>query len=341
VRTAVFSTRPYDRQFLADANGEFGHDLVFFEPRLTSETAGLARGFEAVCAFVNDELDAPALRVLAEGGTRLVALRSAGLNNIDLPAAAEAGLRVVHVPAYSPYAVAEHTLALMLALDRKIHRAYVRVRDGNFSLDGLLGFDLHGRTVGIVGTGVIGATTAGILAGFGCRLLAADPVPSERVRSLGARYVDLSELLGESDIVTLHCPLLPETRHLIDRRAIATMKPGVMLVNTSRGALVDARAIIAGLKSGRIGSLALDVYEEETELFFEDLSGQVIQDDVLSRLLTFPNVIITAHQGYFTREALEQIARTTLQSIADFEAGRELRHEVRRQPAPAAETRAA
>jgi D-lactate dehydrogenase len=340
VKTAVFSTRPYDRSFLSAANDGFAHELVFFEPRLVAETAGLARDFPAVCAFVNDELDAPTLRTLAAGGTRLVALRSAGLNNIDLAAAAEQGLRVVHVPSYSPYSVAEHTLALMLALDRKVHRAYVRVRDGNFSLDGLLGFDLHGRTVGIVGTGMIGATTAGILTGFGCRLLASDPYPSDRVRALGATYVDLPHLLRESDVVTLHCPLLPETRHLIDRRAVESMKPGSMLLNTSRGALVDARAVIDGLKSGRIGALGLDVYEEETEVFYEDLSGQVIQDDVLSRLLTFPNVLITAHQGYFTRDALEQIAQTTLQSIADFEAGRELRHEVRR-PAPGTETRAA
>jgi len=245
------------------------------------------------------------------------------------------------VPSYSPYSVAEHTLALILALDRKIHRAYVRVRDGNFSLDGLLGFDLHGRTVGIVGTGVIGATTAGILTGFGCRLLASDPYPSDRVRALGATYVELPRLLSESDVVTLHCPLLPETRHLIDRRAVKTMKPGSMLVNTSRGALVDARALIEGLKSGRIGALGLDVYEEETEVFYEDLSGQVIQDDVLSRLLTFPNVLITAHQGYFTRDALEQIAQTTLQSIADFEAGRELRHEVQPRLAPGSQTRVA
>ena len=341
MKTAVFSTRPYDRDFLSAANDRFGHELVFFEPRLVAETAGLARGFPAVCAFVNDELDARALRALAGGGTRLLALRSAGLNNIDLTAAAEAGLRVAHVPSYSPYSVAEHTLALILALDRKIHRAYVRVRDGNFSLDGLLGFDLHGRTVGIVGTGVIGATTAGILTGFGCRLLASDPYPSDRVRALGATYVELPRLLSESDVVTLHCPLLPETRHLIDRRAVKTMKPGSMLVNTSRGALVDARALIEGLKSGRIGALGLDVYEEETEVFYEDLSGQVIQDDVLSRLLTFPNVLITAHQGYFTRDALEQIAQTTLQSIADFEAGRELRHEVQPRLAPGSQTRVA
>jgi D-lactate dehydrogenase len=217
----------------------------------------------------------------------------------------------------------------------------VRVRDGNFSLDGLLGFDLHGRTVGIVGTGVIGATTAGILTGFGCRLLASDPYPSDRVRALGATYVELPRLLSESDVVTLHCPLLPETRHLIDRRAVKTMKPASMLVNTSRGALVDARALIEGLKSGRIGALGLDVYEEETEVFYEDLSGQVIQDDVLSRLLTFPNVLITAHQGYFTRDALEQIAQTTLQSIADFEAGRELRYEVQPRLTPGSQTRVA
>jgi D-lactate dehydrogenase len=333
VRTAVFSTRSYDREHLLAANRRFDHELLFFEPRLTAHTAMLADGFVAVCVFVNDELDAGALTVLREMGTRLVALRAAGFNNVDLAAAAELDLRVVRVPAYSPWAVAEHTIALILALDRKLHRAYVRTRDGNFSLDGLLGFDLHSRTVGIVGTGIIGATTARILRlGFGCRLLASDPFPNAELKELGVEYVGLPTLLAEADVISLHCPLSPETAHLIDRRAVSSMKPGVTLINTSRGGLVDSQAVIDGLKSGRIGALGLDVYEEETELFSRDLSGQVIQDDTLSRLLTFPNVIITAHQGYFTAEALDQIAVTTLQNIADYEAGRELVNEVRYRP---------
>ena len=302
------------------------------EPRLSAGTAPPAAGIPAVSVFVNDDLDRATLETLAAGGTRLIALRSAGFNNVDLPAAAGLDLRVVRVPAYSPHAVAEHTVTLILALNRKIHRAYQRVRDGNFSLDGLLGFDLHGRAVGVIGTGIIGATAAGILHGFGCELLASDPYPSERVRALGARYVQLPELFARADIVTLHCPLLPATTHLIDRRAIAQMKRGVMLINTSRGGLVDSRAVIAGLKTGRIGALGLDVYEEETALFSRDLSGQIIQDDVFSRLLTFPNVVITAHQGYFTSEALEQIATTTLANAADFEAGRPLVNEIRIAP---------
>lgn len=302
---------------------------MFLEPRLSVETARLAAGIPVVCAFVNDELGRATLEILAGGGTGLIALRSAGFNNVDLAAAAELGLRVVRVPAYSPYAVAEHTVALILALNRKIHRAYQRVRDGNFSLDGLLGFDLHGRAVGVVGTGVIGTTVIGILSGFGMCVLASDPFPNERVRELGALYVELPELLARSDIITLHCPLLPDTAHLVDRAAIGQMRRGVMLVNTSRGGLVDSRAVIAGLKSGRIGSLGLDVYEEETKLFSNDLSGEIIQDDVFSRLLTFPNVIVTAHQGYFTVDALAQIATATLLNVADFEAGRPLVNEIR------------
>jgi D-lactate dehydrogenase len=332
MRTAVFSSRGYDRHFLSKANEEHGHELVFYEPRLDADTAPLAHDFPVVCPFVNDDLGRDTMAALAEGGTRLVALRSAGFNNVDLVAAFDHGIRVTRVPAYSPYAVAEYALALILALNRKLQRAYTRVRDGNFSLDGLLGFDLHGRTIGLVGTGLIGSTMAGILAGFGVRLLAHDPYPNQRVSELGVRYVDLPELFSESDIISLHCPLTPETRHMIDRRAVDQMKRGVMLINTSRGGLVDSRAVIDGLKSGKIGYLGLDVYEEETELFSYDLSGEVIQDDVLSRLLTMPNVIVTAHQGFFTIDALDEIAATTLQNIADFEAGRELVNEICLEP---------
>jgi D-lactate dehydrogenase len=261
------------------------------------------------------------LQRLVRAGVGLVALRSAGFNHVDLAAAGELGITIARVPAYSPHAVAEHTVGLILCLNRKLHRAYARVRDGNFSLEGLLGFDLHGRTVGVVGTGNVGTVVATIMAGFGCRLLAFDPEPNDECRALGVRYVGLEELLGSADIVSLHCPLTPETRHLVDADALGRMKPGVMLINTGRGALVDTAAVIAALKTGRIGALGLDVYEEEEALFFEDLSGTVIQDDVFMRLLTFPNVMVTAHQAFFTEDALLAIADTTMANITAFETG--------------------
>ena len=328
MRIAVFSTKPYDREALDRANQRYGHDLVYFEPRLTRDTAGLARGFEAVCPFVNDELSAPVLRTLAEGGLRLLTLRSAGFNHVDLQAAAAHGVVVARVPAYSPHAVAEHAVGLILTLDRRLHRAYARVREGNFALEGLLGFDLHGKTVGVVGTGRIGTVFCRIMAGFGCRVLAHDPYPTDEARRAGAEYVELDELFGACDVVALHLPLTPETHHLVDAAALDRMKRGVMLINTSRGGLVDTRAVIDGLKSGRIGALGLDVYEEEADLFFEDLSGTVIQDDVFARLLTFPNVLITAHQGFFTREALDSIAGTTLENATAFQTGEGTLHSV-------------
>lgn len=315
MRVAVFSTKPYDRRFLDAANADGAHELVYFEPRLLPETAPLAAGFEAVCAFVNDQLDRAVLEALAAGGTRLVALRSAGFNNVDLDAAGALGLTVVRVPAYSPFAVAEHTVGLMLALNRKLPRASWRVREGNFALEGLLGFDMHGKTVGIIGTGKIGTVLAGIMRGFGCRLLGYDPYPSDRAREVGVEYVALDALFAASDIITLHLPLTPESYHLIDAGAIRKMKPGVMLVNTSRGALLDTAAVIEGLKDGQVGSLGLDVYEEEADLFFEDLSSHVIRDDVFARLLTFPNVLVTGHQAFFTEEALDAIASTTIANI--------------------------
>lgn len=322
MKVAVFSTKAYDRAFLSAANAAAGarHDFVFLETRLGSDSAVLAAGAGAVCVFVNDRVDRPVLVKLAGQGVRLIALRSAGFNNVDLAAARELGIAVARVPAYSPNAVAEHSTALILALNRKTHRAYARVREGNFALEGLLGFDMHGRTAGIVGAGRIGMALARILRGFGCRILAVDPAPDPELASLGGRYVALPELLAESDIISLHCPLTPETHHLIDGGAIERMKQGVMLINTSRGAVVDTRAVIAGLKSGRIGQLGLDVYEEEGDLFFEDLSDQLIQDDVFARLLTFPNVLITGHQGFFTVEALTAIAETTIANISAFEA---------------------
>lgn len=322
MKVAVFSTKSHDRRFLEAANIRHGHDMVFFEPHLTSETTALASGFEAVCVFVNDKLTSDVLSSLKEQGIGLVALRCAGFNNVDLMAASELGITVVRVPAYSPEAVAEHTMALILSLNRKLHRAYSRVREGNLSLEGLLGFNLHNKTVGIIGTGKIGLAFAKIITGFGCKVLAYDPHPNPQCESIGVLYTESMRLFEESDIISLHCPLTPETHHFIDSDAIKTMKTGVMLVNTSRGAVIDTRAVIGALKSGKIGALAIDVYEEEGDLFFEDLSNEVIQDDVFARLLTFPNVLITGHQAFFTREALQSIAETTLSNITDYERGK-------------------
>ncbi len=319
MRVAVFSTRPYDRRFLSAANADGRHRLDFHEARLDHASAAAAAGADAVCAFVNDCLDAGVLTRLHAGGVRLLALRSAGFNHVDLAAAAALGIAVGRVPEYSPHAVAEHTAALMLALNRHIHRAYNRVREGNFALDGLLGVDLHGRTVGIVGTGKIGTCFARIMAGIGCRLLGVAPEPNPDCLALGMRYVELPELLSGSDVVSLHCPLTPQTHHLIDAEALARMKPGAMLLNTSRGAIVDTSALITALKARTLGSLGLDVYEEEADLFFRDLSGEVIDDDIFARLLTFPNVLITGHQAFFTEEALTAIAATTLANIDAFE----------------------
>lgn len=314
----VFSTKPYDRRFLSAANAGAVHDLRFFDVRLSADTAPLAEGCHTVCAFVNDDLSAPVLRALAGGGTRLIALRCAGFNNVDLAAARDLGLTVARVPAYSPFAVAEHTVALILALNRNIHRAHNRVREGNFALEGLLGFDLHGKTVGIIGTGTIGAVLARIMAGFGCTLLGHDMAENPDCVALGMEYVPRDAIFTRSDILSLHCPLTPDTHHMIGFDTLARLKRGVMIVNTSRGAVIDARAAIVGLKDGTIGGLGLDVYEEEADLFFEDLSDAAIQDDVFARLLTFPNVLITGHQAFLTREALTAIAETTIANIDAF-----------------------
>lgn len=319
MRVAVFSTRAYDRQFLARANTAGRHQLLFYESRLDGDSAAVADGALAVCAFVNDRLDAAVLQRLHAGGVRLLVLRSAGFNHVDLAAAASLGIAVGRVPEYSPHAVAEHTVALLLALNRRLHRAYNRVREGNFALEGLLGFDLHGRSVGVIGTGKIGECFARIMAGFGCRLLGFDPQPNPACLALGMRYVTLPELLADSDVVSLHCPLTPQTRHLIDAEALARMKPRAMLLNTSRGAVVDTRALIGALKAGTLGSLGLDVYEEEADLFFRDLSDEVLHDDVFARLLTFPNVLITGHQAFFTEDALTAIASTTVANLDAFE----------------------
>ncbi len=318
MRIDFFSAKAYDRTSFAAANAGHGHDLRFHAAPLAQDTAPIAAGAGAVCVFVNDRIDAATLARLAGLGVRLVLLRSAGFNHVDLAAAAALGLTVARVPAYSPHAVAEHAMALILTLNRKLHRAWARVREGNFELDGLMGFDLHGKTAGIVGTGQIGLVLARILAGFGCRVIAHDPQPAPDAAARGILYLPLDEVLAGSDILTLQCPLTAATHHLIGDHAIGRMKPGVMLINTSRGGVIDTRAVIRGLKSGRIGSLGLDVYEEEAGLFFADHSGTAIPDDVFARLLTFPNVIVTGHQGFFTAEALGAIAATTLENATEF-----------------------
>lgn len=321
MKTAVFSTKPYDREFLNTANKEFGYDLDFFDVPLSDKTCRLAEGFPVVCAFVNDRLSVGVLRCLSHHGIRMIAMRCAGFNNVDLKTAKDLGITVARVPAYSPASISEFTVGLMLTLSRKIHRACNRTREGNFSLDGLMGFDLHGKTIGVIGTGKIGVGTAKILLGFGCLVVANDLYENEELKKLGVRYVSHDELFEQADIITLHCPLMPETRHLINMKTIDRMKTGVMIVNTSRGELLETEAAITGLKSGKIGSLAIDVYEEESEVFFEDFSNRVIQDDVLARILTFPNAIITGHQAFFTVEAMQSISRQTLQNIAAFEKG--------------------
>jgi len=329
MRVTVFSTRPYDRRFLAAANESGAHELVFLETSLDATTAQLAAGSEAVCTFVNDRVDAETIAELGRLGIRLVALRCAGFNNVDLSAAEASGIPVVRVPAYSPHAVAEFSVGLLLALDRKIHRAWARTRENNFALEGLVGRNLHRRVVGVIGTGRIGAIVAQILqCGFGCEVLAADVIENSELAALGVRYVPLETLLRESEIITLHCPLTPETYHLIDSRALDLTRQGVIFINTSRGAIIDTTAMIDALKQGKVGGFALDVYEQEGDLFFKDLSDEIIQDDVFQRLLTFPNVLVTGHQAFLTEEALTAIAETTLANISSAEAGEPLLNQV-------------
>jgi D-lactate dehydrogenase len=324
MKTAVFSARRYDKSLLAEANRTAGHELRFLEDRLTAATAVLAKGCPAVCVFVNDIVDAEVLAILARQGTRLVATRSTGYNHIDAAAAAKHGIAVVRVTDYSPHSVAEFAVGLLLAVNRKIARASVRTRDGNFDLDGLMGFDLHGKTVGVIGTGKIGTIFARIMAGFGCTVVGHDRYPTPAFEALGGRYVDIGELLACSDVVSLHCPLTEETHHIVDAASLARAKRGSILVNTSRGGLVDTEAAIGALKTGQLGGLAIDVYEQEASLFFQDLSSTIITDDVIQRLVSFPNVIVTGHQAFFTVEAIGQIMRTTVESISAFEAGADL-----------------
>jgi D-lactate dehydrogenase len=325
MKVAVFSAERYDREFLNAANVTEGHQLKFFDLPLTFESANMAAGYDAVCIFVNDTADAAVLDALQRGGTRLVALRCTGFNNVDLPAAARLGIKVVRVVDYSPYSVAEHAVALLLAINRKIHRAYNRTRDSNFALDGLMGFDVHGKTVAVIGTGKI----ARIMLGFGCEVIGYDTYPSAEFEALGAHYAEPGEIGARADIISLHCPLTPETHHIVNAKTLARMKPGALLVNTSRGGLVHTEAVIEALKSGQLGGLALDVYEQEAGLFFRDLSSTVITDDVLQRLISLPNVIVTGHQAFFTREAVTTICETTLRSVTEFATGKPLSNEIK------------
>lgn len=321
-----FSTQPYDITFFEKSNSQYRHELIFHEHSLNEETVEHVKNTRCICVFVNDKLNASVLEQLYKKGVRLIALRCAGFNNIDIAVADKLGITVVRVPAYSPESVAEHALALMLSLSRHVHKAYNRVRESNFSLQGLLGFELHNATVGIVGTGQIGTALAKILSGFGSNIIAYDPYPSDECISMGVEYVDFKTLCLQSDVISLHCPLTPDTQHLINDKALKNMKENVMLINTSRGAVIDTKAVIDNLKNKHIGYLGLDVYEQEEDLFFKDLSNQIIADDVFERLLTFPNVLITAHQGFFTNEALINIANTTLNNIQRFDNNSECIH---------------
>ncbi|MCP4049942.1 MAG: 2-hydroxyacid dehydrogenase [bacterium] len=318
IRIAFFDTKPYDINSFNQENSEFGFDIQYFEDKLNNKTVSLAKGFDAVCVFVNDDLNKTVIKKLTEYGIRIIALRCAGYNNVDFKAAFN-NIHVVRVPDYSPYAVAEHSITLMLALNRKIHKAYYRTRDNNFNINGLLGFDMYRKTAGIIGTGKIGQILIKILKGFQMEVLACDPLINEELsKELGFKYVELDYLLSNSDIISLNCPLNSSTHHLINKDSISKLKPGVMLINTGRGSLLDTKALIDGLKSKKIGAAGLDVYEEESEYFFEDFSSEIVPDDTLTRLLTFPNVILTSHQAFFTREALHNIAEVTLLNIKHF-----------------------
>jgi D-lactate dehydrogenase len=326
MKIAFFSAKTYDREFFDRHNTH--HEIIYFEAPLTEQTAELAKGCKAICAFVNDKITAKVIAVLKHNGIELIALRSAGFNNADIAAANASGIKVVRVPAYSLHAVAEHALALILTLNRKTHKAYNRVREGNFSLERLTGFDLFEKTVGVIGTGKIGQVFCKIMLGLGCKVLAFDVIANKDMEAAGVEYLPLADIFKEADIVSLHCPLNEQTHHIINAQTIAMMKTGLMLINTSRGALIDTPAAIEGLKTGHIGYLGLDVYEQEETLFFKDLSENIIQDDDIMRLLSFPNVLITAHQGFFTQEALTEIAKTTLTNLDEFEEGKTLKNRV-------------
>ncbi|MCB0664264.1 MAG: 2-hydroxyacid dehydrogenase [Saprospiraceae bacterium] len=328
MKIAMFSTKAFDREYFDEFNTPPKHEITYYEAPLRDRTANLAQGYDGVCVFVNDDVDLAVIKKLKDLDLKLIALRCAGFNNVDLHAAKKYSIPVVRVPAYSPYAVAEHAVALILTLNRKTHKSFNRIREHNFSLERLVGFDLHGKTVGVIGTGQIGGIFCRNMLGFGCEVIAFDQYPDERLSSAGVRYVEFEDLLSKSDIISLHCPLTPETFHLIGKKEFSMMKKGVMLINTSRGALINTKAAIKALKRAQLGYLGIDVYEQEEHLFFRDLSEKIIQDDLISRLLTFPNVLITAHQGFFTREALEEIARVTLDNLTAFENGDHLKNEI-------------
>jgi D-lactate dehydrogenase len=321
MKITFFSTQPYDKTFFNECNQHYGYELEFHKSSLETSNARAISNSEAVCIFVNDHCNAEVIEILKDRGVRLIALRCAGFNNVDLEAAHAAGIKIVRVPAYSPQAVAEHAVALILTLNRKIHKAYNRVREQNFSLQGLLGFDMHGKTVGIIGTGNIGRAFAKIMLGFGCKVLAFDLIANKELLQLGVEYTDIGSIFSVADIISLHCPLTDSTRHLINNETLSIMKDGVMLINTSRGGLIDTKSAISALKKGKLGSLGIDVYEQEEKLFFRDLSGDIIQDDTIQRLMSFPNVIITAHQAFFTKEALTQIAEITLGNVKAWSQG--------------------
>lgn len=329
MKIAVFSTKSYDQEYFEKYKNKYDYDFSFFETSLNNETARLTQDFDVVCVFVNDTIDKTTIKLLSEHGVKLIALRCAGFNNVDVESAKKHNIKVVRVPAYSPEAVAEHAMALILTLNRKTHKAYNRVREGNFSLKGLIGFNIHGKTVGVIGTGTIGANFCKILKGFGCKIIAFDIAKSDELMDLGVEYLPLDDVFEQSDIISLHCPLNEHTKHIVNKKSIALMKEGVMIINTSRGALIDTVAVIKGLSDKKIGYLGIDVYEQEENLFFEDLSERIIQDDLILRLNSFPNVLITSHQAYFTKEAMDEITTTTLKNIAAFDKNLELTNEVR------------
>lgn len=317
MKIAFFDTKPYDRESFDKISGNYGVNIKYFETKLTADTAELSKGFDAVCVFVNDSVDSEVIDRLCSFGIKIIALRCAGFNNVDMKYAF-GKIHVLRVPAYSPYAVAEHAIALLLTSIRRIHKAYIRTRDFNFSLNNLTGFDLYGKTVGVVGTGKIGRCFINICKGFGMKVLAFDKFPAEDLAESGVKYVSMDEMFRESDVISLHCPLTEETYHVIDEAAIEKCKKGVVIINTSRGALVDAQALLDGIKSRKIGAACLDVYEEESDLFFEDFSGHILEDDILARLISMPNVIVTSHQAFLTAEALGNIAETTLENLKSF-----------------------
>ncbi|NBC56784.1 MAG: 2-hydroxyacid dehydrogenase [Bacteroidetes bacterium] len=328
MKVAVFSTKPYDREVFETYNQNFQHELEYFDTSLNRQTTNLTRDFEAVIAFVNDNIDKAVIQKLAKNHIKMIALRSAGFNNVDIEAAEQYGIKVTRVPAYSPQAVAEHALALILALNRKTHKAYNRVKEGNFSLNNLIGFNVYGKTVGVIGTGKIGHAFCEVMLGLGCRVVAYDLHKQSTLEDKGVTYMSLDDLYNTADIISLHCPLVPATKHIINEKSIAKMKDHVMIINTSRGALIDTEDVIKNLKEKKVGYLGIDVYEQEENLFFEDKSEQIIEDDTLIRLISFPNVLITSHQAFLTHEALKEIAQTVLQNIDDFEQGKDLKNEV-------------